>query len=375
MTPSSLVTGAVDELKGRARQEIDDGLLPSCQLALAIDGEVAEVVTYGDVPHGDGTRYLVYSATKAIVSAAVLQLLGEGSLHLSDRIADHIPEFATNGKDAVTVEQVMTYTSGFARAPMGPSSWSTREGRFERFARWRLDGELGRYDYHITSGHGVQAGLLEAVDGVDYRESVRRRIAEPLGLSQLRLGVPAAEQGDVARPVPCGEPATAEEFEAALGISGIDAGEANDENLVALGRPELIELGLPGGGAVSDAADMARLYQALLHNPDTLWNPAVLADATATVRITALDTIRGVPANRTIAFMVAGTDGCSAGRGMGHGAGPRTFGHDGIGGQLAFADPATGLSFCYLTNGIDRNILRQQRRARSIATRANKCGS
>ena len=46
-----------------------------------------------------------------------------------------------------------------------------------------------------------------------------------------------------------------------------------------------------------------------------------------------------------------------------------------LGGQLAFADPASGLSFAYLTNGLDRHLLRQGRRGTGIASRAIACAS
>ncbi|WP_206061642.1 serine hydrolase [Nonomuraea basaltis] len=48
-------------------------------------------------------------------------------------------------------------------------------------------------------------------------------------------------------------------------------------------------------------------------------------------------------------------------------ASPGTFGHGGAAGQIAWADPATGLSFAYLTNGSDRNAVRQSRRVRELA--------
>ena len=81
----------------------------------------------------------------------------------------------------------------------------------------------------------------------------------------------------------------------------------------------------------------------------------------------------GVPANRTLGLVVAGDDGQSALRGMGHTVSPSAFGHNGAGGQIAWADPATGLSFVYLTNGLDRNVLREWRRTSGIASRAAVC--
>jgi CubicO group peptidase (beta-lactamase class C family) len=362
---------ALEALRTRARREVDDGILPAAQWAVAINGEVVAGETVGDVPAGDVSRFVVYSATKAVVASAVWQLLAEGSLHLDDRVADHVPEFKTNGKDVVTVEQVLLHTSGFPQAPMSLTKAATRDGRLEAFSRWRLNWEPGsRFEYHPTSAHWVLAELLERIDGDDFRAVVRRRVLEPLGLTALQLGVPEDDQGDVARPVNVGEPPTPEEWEAVLGIPGFDVGEVTDEALVTLGSPEGIAIGVPGGGAVSTAADLARFYQALLRNDAGLWDPAVLADATGTVRNTFRDPQTGVPANRALSIVVAGDDGKAGMRGMGHTCSPRAFGHNGAGGQIAFGDPETGVSFCWFTNGLDRHLIRQWRRTAGIASKA-----
>jgi hypothetical protein len=43
--------------------------------------------------------------------------------------------------------------------------------------------------------------------------------------------------------------------------------------------------------------------------------------------------------------------------------------------MIAWADPATGLSFCYLTNGLDDNLVRQKRRGVGLSSRAAVCAS
>ena len=63
MKKIQLVKEAVDALASRAGREIDEGLLPSCQFALGIEGEVVEQITLGD-HHGDDSRYVIFSATK-----------------------------------------------------------------------------------------------------------------------------------------------------------------------------------------------------------------------------------------------------------------------------------------------------------------------
>jgi CubicO group peptidase (beta-lactamase class C family) len=55
---------------------------------------------------------------------------------------------------------------------------------------------------------------------------------------------------------------------------------------------------------------------------------------------------------------------------MGHGVSSRTFGHNGAAGQIAWADPVSGLSFGFTISGVDRNFLREARRTTGIASRA-----
>src|ERR1700712_4321915 len=99
---------ALDKLIARARREVDDGLLPSAQVALAYEGELVAFETFGDAT--DHTRYGVFSATQAFVAGAMWALIGDGLVDVAKRVIDYVPEFGTNGKDVITVEQVMLHT-------------------------------------------------------------------------------------------------------------------------------------------------------------------------------------------------------------------------------------------------------------------------
>ncbi len=366
---------AITALRDRAAREVDSGLLPSCQLALARDGRVAWSCTLGNAD--EGSRYVIFSATKALVAGAMWLLIGEGSVDPAERVADVIPEFGTEGKDVITVEQVMLHTSGFPRAPLGPPGWADRERRLAAFARWRTNWEPGtRYEYHPTSAHWVLAEIIERRAGEDYRRYIRRRLLEPLGLRDLQLGALPGEPevANVNPLVQCGEPATPDELEAVLGIRELPVTEVTPEALLSFNDPANRAVGVPGGGAVSTAADLAVYYQALLHNPNGIWDDEVLRDVTSNVRNRMPDYLQ-VPANRSLGLVLAGDDGKSNLRGMGHTVSPRAFGHNGAGGQIAWADPDTGVSFCYLTNGLDQHVLREARRTSGIASKAAVCVS
>jgi CubicO group peptidase (beta-lactamase class C family) len=148
--------------------------------------------------------------------------------------------------------------------------------------------------------------------------------------------------------------------------------EVTPEALMSFNQPEVLAVGVPGGGGVTTAADLALYYQALLDDPAGIWKPEVIADVTANVRNRLPDHM-GTPANRSLGLVIAGDDGGAPARGMGHTVSARAFGHNGAGGQIAWADPATGLSFCYLTNGLDQHQIRQWRRTSGIASRAASC--
>jgi CubicO group peptidase (beta-lactamase class C family) len=300
-------------------------------------------------------------------------LMGEGAIDVNARVSDLIPEFGTNGKDVITIEQVLLHTSGFPRASFPPRDWDDRELRLARFAKWRCNWEPGtRYEYHPTSAHWVLAELIERVTGSDFRDVVRTRVIEPLGLIGLQLGVPIDQQGDINVPVATGAHATPDELEAVLGLRELPVGEVTTDALIALGRPEACAVGVPGGGGVATAADIALFYQALLNDPLEMWEPDVLTDVTSKVRNTFPDFL-GVPANRTRGLVVHGDDEKSHIRGMGRTVSARAFGHNGAGGQIAFGDPETGASFCFLTDGIDQHEIRQARRGSAIASRAGNC--
>jgi CubicO group peptidase (beta-lactamase class C family) len=365
----SIIEARMSELRQRIGREIDDGVLPSCQFAVGLEGEVIAHEAFGEAT--TDTRYVMFSATKGFVAGAVYQLIDEGLLDVSHPVSEYFPEFAANGKEAITVEQVMTHTSGFPQAPLPVSMWLDRDARVERMAAWRLNWEPGtRFEYHPTSAHWVLAELIERVDGRDFRESIRARINEPLGLTRFALGVAPEDQGDIATLELTGEEPDPDELERIFGIRSFDRGEVTNDALMELNGETERSAGLPAGGGVSDAADVVRYYQALLHDPGKLWDPVNLVDYTRRIRTTLPDPLLGHPSNRSLGLIVAGDDGKSNLRGMGHNVSPEAFGHNGAGGQIAWADPESGLSFCYLTNGLDQDFLREARRTSGLASRA-----
>jgi CubicO group peptidase (beta-lactamase class C family) len=320
----------------RARLEVERGVLPSAQVAVACHGRLVAFETYGQATNEH--RYILQSVGRTVVAAAVWKLLGEGLLALDERVGAVIPEFATNGKEAVTVEQVLTHTAGFPFAPLGYAAMLDRRARLDRFSQWRLDSAPGsRLQFHLTSAAWILAELVERRTGLDFPEYLRTEIVEPLGLGLL-LPLPAERYTDVlAAPV-------------AIDRTSDDQ-EVDPWGPWYLADPKVLAAGEPSHSIVGSAADLALFFQALFHSG--LWDQSTVADA-ITIRHSEApfgERIYGGSeeiANVGLFIMVSGTAGGSWTPRTGS---PRTFGNGGAPCQLAFMDPETGSSFAFLTNG------------------------
>lgn len=374
----------LEALYTRAEQEVCEGLLPSAQIAIARHGKIAGMHTLGRVTHEgrpapatNDTLYVVFSATKGIMSAAAWLLIQEGKLDIGARVADLIPEFGTNGKGVITVEQLFTHTAGFPYAPFDPLQWNDRAKRLERFARWKLNWEPStRFEYHPTASMWVVAELIERCSGTDFRQFIRTRIADPLGLADLHVGLSPELHGRVADIVHVGTRPTAEELQA-LGLPPIPEGDVSEEALQGFNQRAVREVGVPGGGGIMTAGDLALFYQALLADGRSsdgtqIWSPEVLRMARQ-VRSGALeDPVFHKRANRGLGIIIAGNADRTF-RGFGHTGSALMFGHNGAGGQIAWGDPESGISLGYCTNGLDRHPVRQARRTVAISSRAAGC--
>ena len=89
----------------------------AAQVAVARDGRVAGFRAFGSARFGGELRtadrnslFALFSVTKAFTSSAAWILLSEGKLALGDRVVDYIPEFGRNGREAVTIEHLLTHT-------------------------------------------------------------------------------------------------------------------------------------------------------------------------------------------------------------------------------------------------------------------------
>lgn len=367
----------------RAARDVEQGVLPSAQVAVARQGRLAGMRTFGTAIQGgserpatDDTLYHVFSSTKAIVAAATWLLFEERLLRLDERVADIIPEFGTHGKQALDVETMMLMAGGFPRAPYRQDDWGNRDALLEAFSRWRLNWPIdSRYEYHPTSMHWVLAEIIQRRTGLEFRAFIRERLTGPMGLDELYMGCPPEQQHRVADIIHIGTP-----VEPPGGW-----GEVTPAMLERFNLPHVRAAGAPGAGAVASAASMALFYQPLINGGVTASGVRIMKrdsiEFGTKVRarshhmdltLQLIDPSLRVNTNRGLAVIVAGDDGYAFIRGFGRTCSPRAFGHGGAGGQIAWGDPETGISVGYCTNGFV-DAMAMGRRVTAISSLAGAC--
>jgi len=177
---------------------MNEGLQVGAQIYVARGGKPIADFGIGmnrpDVPMDADTMMIWYSATKPLTAACVLQQWERGKLDLDDPVAKHIPEFAQNGKDKVTIRHVLTHTSCFPRASRTGSGFRfTNHMHVKRICNSQLeDGwELGKTaQYHPLSGFIILGEIVERVDGRPFEEYIREELFLPLGMKDCWVGMP-----------------------------------------------------------------------------------------------------------------------------------------------------------------------------------------
>lgn len=334
--PSPVDERRLDLLLRRISLMVENGPLPSAQVAVAQHGTLVVSECFGDTT--PSMRYVLQSAGRPVLASLIWRLLGDGLLSVDQRVSDVIPEFGTNGKDVVTVEQVLLHTAGFPFAPLGYPKMLNRDQRLEAFARWRLDYAPGtQLQFHLTSAAWILAELIERRTGETAGQFLQSQISDPLDLT-LQLGVSEEEQLETVAPMLATDRTSADQ-------------QIDPWGPWFLSRPEILAAGEPSHSMVGTAADLALFYQAVAHSGR--WDASTVQDATR-IRLTAVPAGEQLyggssrPVNMGLFVTVSGTTG---GNWMPSVGSPATWGHGGAAYQLAFYDPEADLSFACLTNG------------------------
>ena len=313
-------------------------------------------------PWADDTMALVYSATKGLAAMTLALAHSRGWLDYDERVCAYWPEFARNGKEKITVRQLLAHQAGLFAfdEPVGRSVVADLDRLAEVMARQRPAWEPGtRQAYHAVTLGFYEGELLRRID--PQRRSLGRffqdEIAAPLGLDfYIRL----PESIPDSRLAPLVDPGFAEMlFGLPVGMtlavlnrrSNLRRALAGSELAHDGQRVYARDLEIPAGGGVGTARSIARAYSVFATGGQEL---GLRADTLRELAAPAVPATHGFydevlkgEAQFSLGFMKSFfTPGA---RSLSFGS-PGSFGAPGAGGSLGFADPQAQIGYAYVPN-------------------------
>ncbi len=260
---------AFDRAFDVAARNVADGTAPFVILAVAdADGLVrAEAFPGPAAPSVDVDAVcLLASITKPVVATAIMHLVADGQLALTDSVDQYLPGFAAPGKPKVTIWHLLTHTSGIPDTDI-LGLLSERVGRDE-LVRRALTARLrfapgSRFEY-ATASFDILGAIIEVVAGEPCPDFLRHAIFEPLGMVDATFDPWDAVGPRVAPIAAMVDPERSAEWRL-LDLSDDD-------------RRAFSAMALPGAGLFGTAADLVRFGRAMLRGGE-LDGARVLAPA------------------------------------------------------------------------------------------------
>jgi uncharacterized protein YbbC (DUF1343 family) len=274
------------------------------------------------------TVFDMASVTKPVATATSIMILVEqGVIRLRDKVADHLPEFGSKGKDKVTVQQLLTHVGGLIPDNSIKDYQESPEQSIKNFLNVELNYEPEKEFKYSDVGFQVLGELVKRKTGKNVHEFSRDHIFQPLGMSETCYVPP---------PALATRSATTEQREGRWMV-----GEVHDPRAYAVG-------GIAGhAGLFSTATDLAVYAQMMLNEGDyhgvRILGPQTVRTMTSSYAVP--KGARGLGWDKNTSYSV------NRGETMSKSA----FGHGGFTGTGLWIDPELELFVIFLSNRVHPN--------------------
>jgi len=319
--------GVLDSI---VRDTIHDGQIPGAVLLVWHNGQVIYRKAFGNraleprrEPMTVDTIFDIASLTKVVVTTtAVMQLVQKGEVRLNDPVTKYLAEFGENGKEDITVRNLLTHFSGLREDFDLDPPWKGRDAGFRlAFAEKPMYSPGSRFLYSDTNFVALGA-LVERVAGTTLDVYCAKNIFTPLQMTHTRFLPPTAWRRKIA---------PTEYDEEGKMLRGV----VHDPRARRMG-------GVAGhAGVFSTADDLSKFAQALLNGSPILSKEMVEKMTTPQQPPTA-QVLRGLGWDIDSPFSSNRGDLLPVG----------SFGHTGFTGTSMWIDPTTRTYIILLTNAV-----------------------
>jgi CubicO group peptidase (beta-lactamase class C family) len=338
-----LISAIQDRIQNLLDELVNNGQELGVQVAVYRNGEPVVDAWSGMMASGgaavDGdTLFPVFSTTKGIAATIIHLLVERGQIDYDTPVAEVWPEFATGGKEHVTLRHCLTHTSGLPYLPMG-IDWETLhdwDAMCAAFAVMKPAWPPGtRMEYHAMTYGWLLGEIARRVDGRAFAQIVQEEICRPLNINTLFCGLPDGMDARVAT----------------LEMPDFAMPEMDDTQPQSvprfvwplhemMNRPEARRGCQPASNGIMNARAIARHYAALL--PGGVDGVELLPPARVNVVATPHRIGNDDPLQMALGYgLVGGQPGDTY---------VSAFGHGGYGGSIGLADRDTGLAFGFTKN-------------------------
>ena len=304
---------------------------------------------------------VVYSTTKGAAAICIAMLAQRGQLDYDTPVASYWPEFGVEGKENVTVGELMSHQAGliYAEPPLPIEEILAVTPVVEALGSQRPVWELGTaHGYHALTYGWLAGELVRRIDGRTLGTFFADEVAAPLGLD-FWIGLPEDQEWRVAvlrgAPRPEGDELELMKQIAGPGTNGgralyMDGALSTPiDGQAPFNTRQVRATEMPAANGITNAASVARLYAATIGEIDGV---RLLSQATVDTvreeRVFGPDACLVLPTRFGYGFMLHCDELVLSGDGA--------FGHYGAGGSLGFADPERELAFGYVMNQMGGGI-------------------
>ncbi len=319
------------------RASIERKETPGAVVLVARKGRIVYRKAFGDravqpkrEPMTVDTIFDLASLTKIVATATSIMILVErGKVSLADYVSAYIPEFGKNGKERVTVEQLMTHRAGLPPDNEIADYAGVSINPLEKIYELQPAYEPGTRFVYSDVGFIVAAEIVRRVSGKRIDEFARENIFVPLGMNDTRfrpIGPEAQQQDSRIAPTENREGRQMR-------------GEVHDPRSYEMG-------GVAGHAGLFSTADDLAIFCQMILNKGEYNGVRILAPYTVERMVSAhslpTSQMRGIGWDVNTSF--------SANRGDLFPVG--TFGHTGYTGTSIWLDPASQTFVVLLTNRV-----------------------
>ncbi|QEV21346.1 serine hydrolase domain-containing protein [Streptomyces alboniger] len=334
-------------------------------VAATVDGTFVVDLWGGDAdrtgtrPWRSDTLVNVYSTTKGMTALCAHLLVERGELDLDAPVARYWPRFAAAGKADIPVRWLLSHRSGLIapREPLGPGAvydWEKVTGALADTAPWWRPGTA--QGYHAVTFGFLVGELVRRVSGVSLGAFLRSEVTGPLD-ADVFVGTPESEQGrcaDMAPPL--GGSRRALGGAPAPPVGGLDDHPSAPATLAF----DYLPLGDVNGAAYRGAEIPAANGHATARGLAAVYGALAGGGLLAAGTVERLRTPEGGGDEPDLVLRVVTPLADRWPWGLGYmlnqygqaGPNPRAFGHGGLGGSYAFADPENRVSYAYTMNRV-----------------------